>query len=172
MTWPRSILIPTLNRNYRTEFSRRDIVAAQLLNTLGLKCPQPLLKIAVRAVETKLGDILEVLGDCPHLWTRYAFVVWAIRETSSCNMMMEMARRRSRSSFSLLAPERSSRINQYSTLKGHGRHHVLPVFKNSGRLRNSDGNQPPRTLCFNRPPDAPSKKDHGFAHSSHIKRRA
>jgi tRNA 2-thiouridine synthesizing protein A len=40
-------------------------VPAQLLNTLGLTCPQPVLKIAVRAVEMKLGDILEVLGDCP-----------------------------------------------------------------------------------------------------------
>jgi len=32
----------------------------EVLNTLGKKCPQPILKIAM-----KPGDILEVLGDCP-----------------------------------------------------------------------------------------------------------
>jgi len=36
-----------------------------LLDTLGLKCPQPVLKIAVKAADMKSGDILEVLGDCP-----------------------------------------------------------------------------------------------------------
>jgi tRNA 2-thiouridine synthesizing protein A len=41
------------------------LMATKLLNTLGLKCPQPVLKIAVRAPEMKPGDILEVLGDCP-----------------------------------------------------------------------------------------------------------
>jgi tRNA 2-thiouridine synthesizing protein A len=35
------------------------------LDTLGLKCPQPVLKIAVKASFMKPGDILEVLGDCP-----------------------------------------------------------------------------------------------------------
>ncbi len=35
-----------------------------VLDTLGLKCPQPVLKIAVKAVNMKSGDILEVLGDC------------------------------------------------------------------------------------------------------------
>jgi tRNA 2-thiouridine synthesizing protein A len=40
-------------------------VALQVLNTLGQKCPQPVLKIAVRAPDMKPGDILEVLGDCP-----------------------------------------------------------------------------------------------------------
>jgi tRNA 2-thiouridine synthesizing protein A len=40
-------------------------MAVEILDTLGLKCPQPVLKIAVRAPEMKSGDILEVLGDCP-----------------------------------------------------------------------------------------------------------
>lgn len=40
-------------------------MATAFLDTLGLKCPQPVLKIAVRAPEMKPGDILEVLGDCP-----------------------------------------------------------------------------------------------------------
>jgi tRNA 2-thiouridine synthesizing protein A len=42
----------------------RDM-SVELLNTLGLKCPQPVLKIAVKAADMKLGDILEVMGDCP-----------------------------------------------------------------------------------------------------------
>jgi tRNA 2-thiouridine synthesizing protein A len=40
-------------------------MATEVLDTLGLKCPQPVLKIAVRAPDMKPGDILEVLGDCP-----------------------------------------------------------------------------------------------------------
>ena len=37
----------------------------EVLDTLGLKCPQPVLKIAVKAPDMKPGDILEILGDCP-----------------------------------------------------------------------------------------------------------
>ena len=37
----------------------------QVLYTLGLKCPQPVIKIAVKSPDMKPGDILEVLGDCP-----------------------------------------------------------------------------------------------------------
>jgi tRNA 2-thiouridine synthesizing protein A len=40
-------------------------MAVEILDTLGLKCPQPVLKIAVRAPGMNAGDILEVLGDCP-----------------------------------------------------------------------------------------------------------
>ena len=40
-------------------------MAVEVLDTLGQKCPQPVLKIAVKAQEMKQGDILEVLGDCP-----------------------------------------------------------------------------------------------------------
>jgi tRNA 2-thiouridine synthesizing protein A len=40
-------------------------MAVHVLDTLGLKCPQPVLKIAVRAPNMDPGDILEVLGDCP-----------------------------------------------------------------------------------------------------------
>jgi tRNA 2-thiouridine synthesizing protein A len=36
-----------------------------VLDTLGLKCPQPVLKIAVKAPDMKVGEILEVWGDCP-----------------------------------------------------------------------------------------------------------
>ena len=34
------------------------------LNTLGLKCPQPILKVAIKAKELKSGDMLEILADC------------------------------------------------------------------------------------------------------------
>jgi len=37
----------------------------EVLNTLGKKCPEPILKIAVKAADIESGDILEVLGDCP-----------------------------------------------------------------------------------------------------------
>jgi len=40
-------------------------MATEILDTNGLKCPQPVLKIAVRAPDMKPGDVLEVLGDCP-----------------------------------------------------------------------------------------------------------
>jgi tRNA 2-thiouridine synthesizing protein A len=40
-------------------------MAAELIDTLGMKCPQPVWKIAVKAPDMKPGDILEVLGDCP-----------------------------------------------------------------------------------------------------------
>jgi tRNA 2-thiouridine synthesizing protein A len=40
-------------------------MTVEVLDTLGLKCPQPVLKIAVKAPDMKPGDILEVLGDCP-----------------------------------------------------------------------------------------------------------
>lgn len=43
----------------------KPIMAVQVLDTLGLKCPQPVLKIAVKAPDMIPGDILEVLGDCP-----------------------------------------------------------------------------------------------------------
>jgi tRNA 2-thiouridine synthesizing protein A len=40
-------------------------MGVKLLDTLGLKCPQPILKIAVLATDMYVGDVLEVLGDCP-----------------------------------------------------------------------------------------------------------
>lgn len=40
-------------------------MAVVILDTLGMKCPQPVLKVAVKAPDMKPGDILEVMGDCP-----------------------------------------------------------------------------------------------------------
>jgi tRNA 2-thiouridine synthesizing protein A len=41
------------------------MMALEFLDTVGLQCPQPVLRIAVRAPHMMPGDILEVLGDCP-----------------------------------------------------------------------------------------------------------
>ena len=35
------------------------------LDASGLKCPEPILKIASRITELQEGDILEVIADCP-----------------------------------------------------------------------------------------------------------
>lgn len=39
-------------------------MATIILDTLGLKCPQPILKVAIKAKELQEGDMLEVLADC------------------------------------------------------------------------------------------------------------
>ena len=44
----------------------------EVLDTLGMKCPGPILKIALKASKMREGDILEVVGDAPtfenHVW--------------------------------------------------------------------------------------------------------
>jgi len=40
-------------------------MAVRTLDTLGLKCPQPVLKVAALARELSPGDSLEILADCP-----------------------------------------------------------------------------------------------------------
>jgi tRNA 2-thiouridine synthesizing protein A len=40
-------------------------MATVTLDTKGLRCPQPILKIAAKSPEMKPGDMLEVVGDCP-----------------------------------------------------------------------------------------------------------
>ena len=40
-------------------------MAMKILDTLGQKCPQPILKLAVEAPRMERGEILEILGDCP-----------------------------------------------------------------------------------------------------------
>ncbi len=39
-------------------------MATYKIDALGLKCPQPILEVAVKARELKPGDVLEVLSDC------------------------------------------------------------------------------------------------------------
>ena len=40
-------------------------MSVSVLDTFGLKCPQPVLRLAVLAPDMQPGDVLEVLGDCP-----------------------------------------------------------------------------------------------------------
>jgi len=40
-------------------------MAVQTINAVGLKCPQPILKIAAKSPDMVAGDILEVVADCP-----------------------------------------------------------------------------------------------------------
>jgi len=40
-------------------------MATVLLDCSGLKCPQPILKIASKVPEMKPGDVLEIIADCP-----------------------------------------------------------------------------------------------------------
>ncbi len=39
-------------------------MTAHTLDTTGLKCPQPVLKIATKAPDVPPGDVLEVVGAC------------------------------------------------------------------------------------------------------------
>ena len=40
-------------------------MALHNLDALGLKCPQPTLKITVQSTKLQPGDTLEVVADCP-----------------------------------------------------------------------------------------------------------
>jgi tRNA 2-thiouridine synthesizing protein A len=40
-------------------------MATEQLDCLGLKCPQPILKVAAKLATMQSGDIIEVLADCP-----------------------------------------------------------------------------------------------------------
>ena len=40
-------------------------MATVTLDTKGLRCPQPILKIAAKMPELNRGDLLHVNGDCP-----------------------------------------------------------------------------------------------------------
>jgi tRNA 2-thiouridine synthesizing protein A len=48
------------------KYYREEIIMAIFtLDCCGLRCPQPILKIAATVPELKLGDVLEVSADCP-----------------------------------------------------------------------------------------------------------
>ena len=38
---------------------------AERLDCKGMKCPQPVLKTAIKATKMPAGSVLEVLADCP-----------------------------------------------------------------------------------------------------------
>jgi len=35
------------------------------IDALGLKCPQPILKIAAKSPDMQPGDVMEITADCP-----------------------------------------------------------------------------------------------------------
>jgi tRNA 2-thiouridine synthesizing protein A len=39
-------------------------MAKQVIDACGLKCPQPILKVAAKAPSMTAGDVLEVTADC------------------------------------------------------------------------------------------------------------
>lgn len=43
---------------------KSTVMATVKLDTLGLECPQPILKMTSKLLELEVGDILEVAGDC------------------------------------------------------------------------------------------------------------
>lgn len=44
---------------------KEGVMATVTLDCNGLRCPQPILKIAAKSAELKAGDLLEVAADCP-----------------------------------------------------------------------------------------------------------
>jgi tRNA 2-thiouridine synthesizing protein A len=40
-------------------------MAIKKLNLIGLRCPEPILRIAFKAADLKQRDVLEVIADCP-----------------------------------------------------------------------------------------------------------
>ena len=40
-------------------------MGVKVVDVLGLRCPQPVLKMAMLATGLQVGDVMEVLGDCP-----------------------------------------------------------------------------------------------------------
>lgn len=40
-------------------------MAMHTIDTKGLKCPQPVLRLATKSAEVEPGDMIEISGDCP-----------------------------------------------------------------------------------------------------------
>ena len=62
-------------------------MALEVLDTLGSRCPIPILRLALKAVHMSSDDVLEVWGDCPRLesdtrfWCeRLGRVILAVRD--------------------------------------------------------------------------------------------
>lgn len=60
-----SVILPPAANDALSVSMETSRMAVEVLDTLGVKCPQPVLKLAVKAPSMKPGDILELLGDCP-----------------------------------------------------------------------------------------------------------
>ncbi len=40
-------------------------MATEIMDLKGLKCPQPVLKVGLKAPQLAKGDLIEVVADCP-----------------------------------------------------------------------------------------------------------
>jgi tRNA 2-thiouridine synthesizing protein A len=67
------------------------------LDVLGMKCPQPILKITVIAPDMKKGEILEVLGDCPtferdvRVWSeRMSKVILSVKDEGAGKLAIQI----------------------------------------------------------------------------------
>ena len=40
-------------------------MTVEVMDAVGLKCPQPVLKLAVKAPDMGPGSVLDIIGDCP-----------------------------------------------------------------------------------------------------------
>jgi tRNA 2-thiouridine synthesizing protein A len=72
-------------------------VKNEILDTTGLRCPQPILQLAVKVTCMQPGDILEVVGDCPTLerdvraWCkRLGKVLLAVKENGNKNKIVQI----------------------------------------------------------------------------------
>ncbi|MFH1501864.1 MAG: sulfurtransferase TusA family protein [Candidatus Eisenbacteria bacterium] len=58
------------------------------LDTTGMKCPQPVLKLAVTAPDVSPGDVIEVTGDCPTF--EKDLRVWCQRMNKVCLSVQDL----------------------------------------------------------------------------------
>jgi tRNA 2-thiouridine synthesizing protein A len=43
----------------------RSVNNAVRIDCSGMRCPQPVLKLAVETADTPVGTVVEIIGDCP-----------------------------------------------------------------------------------------------------------
>ena len=68
--------------------------AHRVLDAIGLKCPQPVLKLSVISPDMKAGEILEIIGDCPTFEKDIA--VWCTRLKKTLLVMRDEGNYRKR----------------------------------------------------------------------------
>jgi tRNA 2-thiouridine synthesizing protein A len=52
-------------RAARAEENRTVAPNVMRIDCTGMRCPQPVLKLAVETAETPAGTVVEIVGDCP-----------------------------------------------------------------------------------------------------------
>lgn len=59
------------------------------IDAIGLRCPQPVLRLSVISAEMKSGEILEIVGDCPTF--EKDITTWCIRLKKTLLLMCDDA---------------------------------------------------------------------------------